>query len=384
MTSNSLYILAILCCNVALSEWLARNTALRHLGSALVVIVLTALVANVGLIPAYDPQIPVYAGTFEYVAPLAIFLLLLRVNLRGLAQVGVPMLLLFLLGSTGTMAGVLLGMKVVGGSRVFGELHYALGGMFVGTYTGGSINFNAIAIEYGVAKDGLLYAGASVVDSVMTTLWMATCVALPRLLRHFAPQRAAAPVTLPEAGPGLEEDSEKVNPLELSLVLALALFAVWFSGWFSAELALWWKPVPSILILTTLALILAQLKPIQGLRGTKLCGMSAVLLFLAVIGALCDFSALRDIGDLGFHLMIFASVIVLVHGSIVFAAVVILRLDADMAAVASQANIGGSTSALALARSLGRADLVLPGILVGSLGNALGTYLGFATAEWLQ
>ena len=39
---------------------------------------------------------------------------------------------------------------------------------------------------------------------------------------------------------------------------------------------------------------------------------------------------------------------------------------------------------VALARSLGRPDLVLPAILVGSLGTALGTYLGFAVAEWLR
>ena len=51
--------------------------------------------------------------------------------------------------------------------------------------------------------------------------------------------------------------------------------------------------------------------------------------------------------------------------------------------VASQAGVGGSTTALALARSLGRPDLAAPGILVGSLGTALGTYLGFAMAGWL-
>jgi uncharacterized membrane protein len=45
--------------------------------------------------------------------------------------------------------------------------------------------------------------------------------------------------------------------------------------------------------------------------------------------------------------------------------------------VASQANVGGATSALALARSLGRSDLVLPAVLIGSLGNALGTFIAF-------
>ena len=41
------------------------------------------------------------------------------------------MLLLFSLGTAGTMAGVLAGMQVVGGSAAFGELHHAVGGMFV-------------------------------------------------------------------------------------------------------------------------------------------------------------------------------------------------------------------------------------------------------------
>ena len=68
------------------------------------------------------------------------------------------------------------------------------------------------------------------------------------------------------------------------------------------------------------------------------------------------------------------------HGVITFGAARLMRLDAVMAAVASQANVGGSTSALALARSLGRADLVLPAVLIGSLGNAVGNFFAFWVA----
>jgi uncharacterized membrane protein len=138
-----------------------------------------------------------------------------------------------------------------------------------------------------------------------------------------------------------------------------------------------------VIILTTLALILAQVPLVARLRGARTMGMLGVYLFLAVIGAYCDLGALGSIGGLGVTMFLFVVVTVVVHGVVVFGGAAALRMDRDMAAVASQANIGGGTSALALARSLGRGDLVLPGILVGSVGTALGTYLGILTSEWL-
>jgi len=69
---------------------------------------------------------------------------------------------------------------------------------------------------------------------------------------------------------------------------------------------------------------------------------------------------------------------------LVYSAAYLFKIDSVVASIASQANIGGGTSALALARSLGREDLVLPSILIGSLGYAVGTFLGFWVAEsWL-
>ena len=320
-------------------------------------------------------------------APLAIFWLLLGVNLRSILDAGAPLVLLFLIGSIGTMVGVLAGMAAAGGVEAFGERAHALGGMFVGTYTGGSANFNSVAIEYGVVKDGALYAAASVVDSAMTTVWMAATVFLPRVLVRFKPaagwrgsaRGTGAPLT------GVEDDTEPVHPMHVALLLGLGCFALWSSmrgSVYLREVYAW--DVPSILILTTLALVLAQLDPVRRLPGTRLMGLFSVQIFLAVIGALCDVEALRGMGQLGVSLMVLVCVAVCVHGLIVFGAARLLRLEPPLAAVASQANIGGGTSALALARSLGRSDLVLPAVLIGSLGTAIGSYLGFMTASWLQ
>ena len=58
MISDPIYILAVLGAFVALSEWLVRHTALRHLGTALLVIVITAVAANIGALPPYTDRVP--------------------------------------------------------------------------------------------------------------------------------------------------------------------------------------------------------------------------------------------------------------------------------------------------------------------------------------
>ena len=49
-----------------------------------------------------------------------------------------------------------------------------------------------------------------------------------------------------------------------------------------------------------------------------------------------------------------------------------------------KANVGGASTTLTSAKSLGREDLALAGILVGALGNATGTYWGFLIAAFLR
>ncbi|NIQ93200.1 MAG: DUF819 family protein, partial [Desulfuromonadales bacterium] len=161
-------------------------------------------------------------------------------------------------------------------------------------------------------------------------------------------------------------DRESLDPLGGALLLGLGCAAVWFSAWLHDYLNIaWGVEVPTVLLLTGLALILAQSRLIHRLPGIRVTGWLAVMIFLAAIGTLCDVASVARLGDLGPRLVGFVGVVVAVHGLLVFASARLLRLDPAMAAVASQANIGGGTSALALARSLGRPDLALPAILVG-------------------
>lgn len=382
--ASALYLLTVLALLVVASEWLARRKGFRHLGSALLVILLGAVVANLGLIPAGstpEAPVPVYEAVFAHVAPIAIFWLLLAVNLRQVLRAGLPLLALFFVGSLGTLGGAVLAVRVVGGAAALGPLYDAIAGMFTGTYVGGSVNFNAVALEYGVMRDGTLYGGAVVVDNIVTTVWIVATLALPRLLVALWPGRPAAGEGAPAAAAApivdLEDEIETLDPGKLALVVALGIGAHGLSNLAAGALAGAGFAVPSILLLTTLALVLAQVPAVARMAGPRVLGMVGVYLFLAVIGAFCDLGAMARLGRLGLVLLAFAGLTVLVHGIVLFGTAWLFRMDLAGAAVASQANVGGSTSALALAKSLGREDLLVPGILLGSVGNAIGTFLGF-------
>lgn len=386
MLTNSLYVLAMLCLIVVLSEWLVRSTFLRHFGTALLVILVTAIVANIGILPAGstpERPVPAYEGVFAYLAPISIFWLLLRVNLREILKAGLPMIILFIIGSLGTTFGIVIGMWLVNGSENIGALFPAIGGMFVGTYTGGSVNFNAVALHYNVVQEGVLYGGSVVVDNIITTVWMITTLAMPRVLAPF--WRKIKTTQVENNGPltGIAEDTEHIHPLDLGLVLALGIGSLFVSNFLAEWSAAQGFPVPSILIITVIALVIAQLPFAKQLRGAQTLGIFSVYLFLAVIGAFCDVQALQNLGTLGLVLFGMAMTAVIFHGFVIFGAARLMKLDLDVAAVASQANVGGGTSALALARSRGRQDLVLPAVLLGSFGNAIGTFLGFWAAGQL-
>ena len=387
MSEPGIFILGVLCLIIVASEWMVRRSWLKHAGTALVVIIVTAIVANFGLIPtssSSDDPVIVYDIIFQYVAPLSILWLLLEVNLKDILKAGLPIISIFIIGSLGTATGVLVGMWAINGQENIGELYHAIGGMITGTYTGGSINFNAVAIHYDVMNEGVLFAGTVVADNIVTTLWIALTIIIPSVLAPLWKRRTQS--TIQKSGPtlGIQEDTENIHPSDLASILFIGLMGFWVSEWITSILAQMGINIPSILILTIIALILAQFKFISSMPGKRMIGLAAVYLFLAVIGAHCDVTALSNIGTLGIYLTILMIIAVIIHGIIIFGFAWILKIDLDMAAVASQANVGGGTTALALARSIGRSDLVLPAVLLGSLGNALGTFLGFWVAGILS
>ena len=379
------YILAVILLLIVFSEWLATKKIFKQFGSVTIVIIATAIVANLRIIPSSSNAPPVYDKIFEYAAPLGIFFLLLDVKLKDLKRAGAPMLGMFLTGSLATIAGVVAGYFILAPQRHQIPQANVIAGMFTGTYIGGSANLNAVALNYGLTKNGTLYAAVNVVDNIMTTTWIVMTIFLPSLFQRMMPRKKMKP-------PGIKDMSEeelsqmlsqvKTNTSlkEICILMALALGSLFFSLMVSKLV----PQIPSILVLTVFALLLAQFSFVHKLRGSKVMGLLLIMLFLAVIGAYCDIGALLKNGKMVSVLLLWDALLIFVHGLLIFSVGWLFKQDWDIVSVASNANIGGATSAPACAASLGRTDLQLPGILAGTLGNAIGTFAGLLVAEFLK
>jgi uncharacterized membrane protein len=370
---------------ILFSEWLAEKKFFKHIGSVLLVIIFAAILANLSIIPSSHNATALYDGIFHYAAPLGLFFLLLQVKLKDLKLAGLPMLTMFLIGAACTVAGVIIGYKILNPQQHHINSAHAVAGMYTGTYIGGSANLNAVALEYGVNKDGTLFAAINAADNIITTIWMMLTLILPSVFqRYFPRKRKLAPqfenLSDEELRNKLLQPANNISLSDIVILLALGLGTMFISE----QAALYIKGLPSILVLTTLALIFAQLPIVQKLQGSRIIGFLLIMLFLAVVGAYCDFKALIDSGAVAGILLLWVTLIVFIHGILIFSIGGIFKQDWDIVSIASNANIGGATSAPVCANSIGRPDLQLPGLLAGSVGNAIGTYLGILVAEWLK
>ncbi len=367
---NPIYVLGMLSLMVILSIYIGKTKLGKQFGAALLVILFTAVIANLKLIPSASDSIGLYDVIFKYIAPISIFYLLLNVNLNSIKKAGLPMISLFVIGSLATTVGILISWVILTPENILGEDAKIIAGMLTGTYTGGSVNFNAIAIEYGFQKKGVLYAGTIAVDNVVTAVWILVTLILPVFLSKIWKSKTEHNK--------ISNEQVKISDKGIDLIsLAWLTFLGIMSFYLSEILVQYFPRIPSILILSTFGIGLAQTKFVSNLKGGHNLGLYLVYLFLAVIGAYCEIGAVYQLKEIGFTLLLFTTLAVSFHGILTIIIGGLVYRDWQMIAIVSQANVGGGASAIALAETFNRKELILPAILVGTLGNALGTYLGF-------
>ncbi len=375
-----LFLGAAVAASAAAAFWLdGRYRWASTLGASLLAIVFGALLSNLGLVPAASPVYDVVTGP---ITSLAIAWLLLAVHVSDLRRAGPRMLAAFGLALAGTALGALAGGLLLRGA--VGEATWRLSGTLMGTYSGGSLNF--VGVGRALELPNELFAGAAAADNLTTAVWLAACLAAPALLGRWYPDPPASE-RAEEGEEAADEDGEEhahpffedapVSVLRLSILVAVGL-GLLVAARLTARLV---PAVPEVLWLTTYALAAGHLGPLSRPEGAMQLGNYALHLFFVVIGI---FSRVAEILEVGLAVLGFTLLVVAVHGLVVFGVGRLTRIDLGTLTVASQAAVGGPSTALAVAVSRDWPVLVLPGIAVGLLGYAAGNYLGVAVGHLLR
>lgn len=407
MISDPLLLTAVVAATTLLAFWLDwRIPALGKVGASLLALALGAVLSNAGLVPATSPVYDAVAGP---VTLLAIAWLLLAVHLGDLRRAGPRMVGAFALAAVGTALGAFCGALLFAG--FLGEDTWKLAGTLTGTYTGGSLNF--VAVGTGLELPPGLFAGATAADALTTGLWLGASLLLPLWLARFYPAIPAAATETalgegfggteggaerrtaedPDASARAQRDAqhpffmkERISTLDLAVLMAVGLGLLAASELMAAGLGRlagsgvvpgWVGGIPSVLWLTTFALILGHTRWFHRPPGALQLGTLALHFFFVVIGI---WSRVSEILAVGVEVFFYTLVVVGVHGLLVYGGGRLLRMDPGTLSVASQAAVGGPSSALAVAVSRKWPGFILPGIIVGLLGYAVGNYLGFGVA----
>lgn len=384
--SDPFQVLVVLVGIVFLATWLDKKYKwARNLSPVLLILAIGAIASNLRLIPTEtSDDFSLYGDIMDFTIPFAVCLVLFQVQLRDLNKVGLQMLCAFGIACIGVFIGAVGGAVIL--SEQLGPDSWKLAGPFTGTYTGGSLNFNALWHEFQVG-DGALFGAANAVDNLtFLPIFFFLLIVPERLIRFFPVAKR------------WEKDQDETHdaphkhtdpPLNIYSLAALT-FAALAVMLLSDMTALGLKHlattlaedsflrnslsnIPSILILTTYALILAQFPRIAALDGPHEIGSYAFYLFFAAIGATCNIGSAIASGPV---LFLYVSIIIVFGMAFLFGMGRLCKMDPRVLACAAMAAKTGPAPVLALVEAKEWRGLALPGVLVGMLGYAIGNYLG--------
>lgn len=376
ISANQTWVLwAVLLTAVAVGFWLEKNHWGARLSGAVIAMLVTFGLSNVGIIPASSP---VYETIWTYLVPFSIPLLLYNVNLKGIFKESGATLLAFGIGAMGTVLGAVLAFFIV----PLGDQAWQLVAIFSSNYIGGSESYLSTAREVGLESASLLSAGLAA-DHLMMVFYFVLLFTLPNFYYFRRAFHEPIPDRWGRTSETVVQETKKGASIRLpSLSMALALSAAICGVGYFIEKTLAW-PGLALLAIAVITVMVATLVPKlpNRLQGSSELGMLFMQIFFAAIGASANIETVLKVGP---KLFLFAGIILIVHLLVLLAAGKLLRLSLPEIVIASNANIGGTATAAAMAASRRWHWLLVPAILSGSLGYAVATFVGVSLGKMVH
>ena len=399
ISAESTWILwAVLASCAALAIYLEQKyTWASKVTGCILALTFTLILSNLKIIPT---EAPVYDAVWDYVVPLAVPMLLFNADIKKIGRDSGRVLIIYLFSGIGT---------ILGGFVAYFALKNAIPAlndivpMFVGTYTGGSVNFVAMSQQYKVP--GATVSAALVADNLLMALYFFSLMALPTMAvikKHYKmplvnalEQQSESDMEANKTMAAKYWGAKEISLKDIAFTVALSfvivavsdklatLFGDLFKGEGAVSAILGGLLGNKYLLMTTITMIIASAFPkqISSIRGSQEIGTFLIYLFFAVIGAPASIGLILRESPL---LLVFALIVVLINlvVSLIFGK--LFKFNIEEIIIASNANVGGPTTAAAMAVSKGWTELIVPALLVGTLGYVIGNYYGILSGILLH
>lgn len=322
----------------------------------------------------------------EILVPIAIPLILFSADLSGVRRLAKPMLNSFIL------VAIAVSLVASVSYLIYRNLipdAYKYAGMIIGLYTGGTPNLMAIGAALSVSDSHIVLANAADVV-VGGTYFLMLISFMPRLARRFLKPFAKSEAA--RADEGYIENLEKSfvpekEPFSLKRILRhvpIVLLGI-LSLAIAAGLALLitgkLDVVIIMLVVTTCGIGFSFIKKVRSAPGSYTVGQYLILMFSFGIGISFRFDTLNREA-----LLLLAMFATAQFGSLLVHLLLskIFKIDADTSLITSTAGIYGPAFIVPVAEALENREVVLPGLICGILGYAIGNYLGIGIAIALK
>lgn len=370
----------------------------EKLSGPVIGLILAIAAVNMDIIPT---EAPVYDVIWEYCIPLSVSMLLFRADIKSIVKNTGKMFLCFNISAIGTLIGVVVAFFLLKGSLP--EID-KLVGMATGGYIGGGVNLFAISSSLNPSKT--IMSAYVVSDNFMMAVAFLVLLWIPSSLFFKARFRHPFQAQLEEKGTSGDAKTmsaafwgkKEISLLDIAMTVATAFVIVTvatkLAGWLKVQYAPpaggdLWSGLPSMIlgnqfvILTLMSIVCATIFPkyFNSLKGAQEIGTFMIYTFFVVIG--CP-AILRDVIVSAPLLFVFSGVIAAINIAWTLFCGKLLGQNIEELTVASNANLGGPSTAAAMAVAKGYGDLVIPGILVGLWGYIIATPLGLFMTTWLR
>jgi len=384
LISDPITVFAVLTGILAMIFWLSTQDALKSFFERLPPVIwayfIPMFLTTAGVLPESND---VYGLMSALLLPMALFLLMISVDVPAILKLGRVALIMMITGTVGIVIGGPVAYLMFKGALP--ENAWQAFATLSGSWIGGTANM--LFIKDTVGMSDAMLGPVIIVDTVVGYGWMGILLLFTTMQERFDKWIGADTSLMDATSARLEEVETERRPsttADLAILIGMALMVTVIIRGIAPQISAFvgssfigastWAIL--IIVSVGLALSFTPLRKMEEVGASRI-GFLALYLLLTSIGARANLTAIMDA-----PVFLLAGVVwISIHVGLLLLMARIIKAPLFFVATGSMANIGGAASAPVVA-SVYRSSMTSVGLLMAVAGYILGIYAALGAA-WL-